>query len=115
MNVRSALASTTLTALVLASLCSTGCEDRRNMRTTPDRGGHAYRVDGTREPLSNGPAVPNDNEQVYTVKATDTMKSVCKQFGVDEAWLIKRNALTKEEPFKTGMNLIVPKTKPAGK
>lgn len=115
MTARTALSCLALSALVTSALVTTGCEERRNMRTTPDRYGHAYRPDGTvsKPPIAAGQAVPGDDEQVYTVKAGDTMKSVCKQFGITEDKLIERNAITKEYPFKTGLNVIVPKAKPA--
>lgn len=93
---------------ILAALLIAGCEERTNMRVVPDRNGHAYQTKGTERVLPAGAAVPGVDEQVYTVKAGDTITSVSKKFKITDEWLIERNDLRDIREFKTGKNVIVP-------
>jgi LysM repeat protein len=95
-------------AASVAVLFLAGCEERANMRELPDRQGHAYKTPAADRPLAAGPAVPYQDEQVYTLQKGDTLKSVARKFGVTEAWIIRRNDMDTHKLIE-GANIIVPK------
>jgi LysM repeat protein len=101
----SVLACLSALSLVLA----TGCGDNRNsMMAVPDRGGHAYSVDGTggAGTLTNQ-LLPVPGEKLISIDPKDTLSSLAVQYHTTTMGIIRRNDLEHGLPAP-GTSLIVP-------
>lgn len=93
---------------VFTVVSATGCQERQQMRTVPDREGRAG-GDGSQNmgAMANAP-VAGPNEHWYTMEAKDDLYTVAKKFNTTTEWLIKRNEIKSPSLLTVGKNLIVP-------
>lgn len=101
-----------LSMSVASILVFVGCDERKSMKVTQDKQGHAYVPEGAQSGVANQIPVATDGEIYYTTGPKDTLTSVAKKFNTTLSWLIKRNDLKDTEKYKDGVppgtNLIVP-------
>ena len=101
-----------LPILLIALLATVGCT-RDDGAAVPDRGGHAYRVDGvsttgsTQDMVSSAPD-PEPGETTVVFESGDRLYRIADDYGVSLRWLIRRNDLVGHPP-SPGDELIVPR------
>lgn len=87
----------------------TGCEERQNMRVTPNRDDHAYVPPDHRSNIGTKVMAIEGEEIYYNWKAGDTLTNVAKSYNMTVEELIRRNKLKNGETPKAGDQIIVKK------